>query len=86
MLREIFGSTKCGMEVVIRPTQNKVRVTYMLMLVLFSSRRIKWAGNVKHTRKMKNSYKILIVKRESKSPLGMPRHRREDSIKTILKR
>jgi len=46
MLREIFGSTKCGMEVVIRPTQNKVRVTYMLMLVLFSSRRIKWAGNV----------------------------------------
>jgi len=29
-------------------------------------------------------YRILMGKREGKRPLGRPRHRREDNIKTVL--
>jgi hypothetical protein len=34
---------------------------------------------------VRNAYKILVGKREGKRPLGRPRRRLEDNIKTDLK-
>jgi hypothetical protein len=49
------------------------------------SRRMRWAGYVKRMRAKMNTYGILVVKPEGKSPLGRPRRRWEDNIKLGLK-
>jgi hypothetical protein len=36
-------------------------------------------------RKMRNAYKILIRKLESKRPLGRPRHKWEDNLRMDLR-
>jgi hypothetical protein len=40
---------------------------------VIKSRRIRWAGNIARIREMRNTYEILIAKREGKRPLGRPR-------------
>jgi transcription termination factor 2 len=53
---------------------------------VFRSRRMRWAGHVARTGKMKNAYTILVGKREGMRPLGRPRHGRwEDNIKMDLR-
>jgi hypothetical protein len=42
---------------------------------MITSRRIRWAGEIR------NTYKILILKLEGKRPLETPRYKWEDSIK-----
>jgi hypothetical protein len=34
---------------------------------------------------MRNAYKILVGNREGERPLGIPRRRREDNVKLVLK-
>jgi hypothetical protein len=48
------------------------------------SRRIGWAGHVEHTEERRGAYRILVRKPEGRSPLGRPRRRWEDNIKTDL--
>ena len=47
------------------------------------SRRIRWAGHVKGM-KGRDVYRVLVGKPEGKRPLGRPRRRWEDNIKTDL--
>jgi len=55
---------------------NAVRVT--------KSWRKRWTGYVTCTGEMINSYIILVEKPEGKRPLGRPRHRWDDNIRTDL--
>jgi hypothetical protein len=49
------------------------------------SRRMGWARHVELKGEMRNVFCILVVKPEGKRPLGRPRRRWEDNIKTNLK-
>jgi hypothetical protein len=41
-----------------------------------------WAGHVAHIGETRGVCRVLVEKREGKRPLGTPRHRGEDPIKT----
>jgi hypothetical protein len=49
------------------------------------SRRMRWAGHVARMGEERNVYKILVGKPEGKRPLGRPRRRWEDGIRTDLR-
>jgi hypothetical protein len=49
------------------------------------SRRMRWAGHATCIGEKRNAYRILVGKQERKRPLGRPRCRREDNIKTDLR-
>ena len=48
------------------------------------SRRMRWAGNVARIGEGREVHRVLAGKPEGKRPLGRPRHRWEDNIKTDL--
>jgi hypothetical protein len=48
------------------------------------SRRMRWAGHVARMGEGRNVYRVLVGKPEGKRPLGRPRRRWEDGIKTDL--
>jgi len=48
------------------------------------SRRMRWAGHVAHVCEKRGVYRGLVGKLEGKRPLGRPRRRWEDNIKTDL--
>jgi hypothetical protein len=47
-------------------------------------RRMRWAGHVARMGKGRGMYKVLVGKREGRSPLGRPGRRWEDNIKMDL--
>ena len=47
-------------------------------------RRMRWAGHVARMRERRGVYRVLVGKPEEKSPLGRPRRRWENYIKTDL--
>jgi hypothetical protein len=49
------------------------------------SRRMRWAGHTTGIEEKRNACRILVGKPERKTPLGRPRHRWEDNIKTDLR-
>jgi hypothetical protein len=49
------------------------------------SRRMRWAGHVARMGQERNVYKVLMGKPEGKRPLGKPRRRWEDGIRTDLR-
>ena len=49
------------------------------------SRRLKWAGHEARMEESRNACRVLVGKPEGKRPLGRPRRRSEDSIKTDLR-
>jgi len=48
-------------------------------------RRMRWAGHVAHLGEERGVYMVLVGKLEGKRPLGRPRHRWVDNIRTDLK-
>ena len=48
------------------------------------SRRMRWVGHVAHMGEGRGVHRVLVGKPEGKRPLGRPRHRWEDNIKTDL--
>jgi hypothetical protein len=46
---------------------------------------MRWAGNAARRGEMRNAYKILGRKLEGKRPLGRPRHKWEDNLRTDLR-
>jgi hypothetical protein len=56
----------------------------MPVIRMTKSRRIKWTGHVVRMGKIRNAYKIFIRKPKGKRPLGRPRRRSKDNIKTDL--
>jgi hypothetical protein len=53
---------------------------------MIKSSRKRWGEHVARMGEKKNKYRILVVKLEGKRPLGRPRHRYVDIIKTNLKK
>jgi len=45
---------------------------------------MRWAGHVAHIWESRGVYRVLVEKPEGKRPLGRPRRRWEDNIKTDL--
>jgi hypothetical protein len=52
---------------------------------VIKSRRMRRAGHVARMREGRGVYRVLVGKAEGKRPLGRPRRRWEDNIKTDLK-
>jgi hypothetical protein len=52
---------------------------------MIKSRRMRWAGHVARMREKRNGYMILVGKPEGKRPLGRPRRRWAENIKTDLR-
>jgi hypothetical protein len=57
-------------------SQNIIRV--------MKSRRMRWAGHVARMGEKRGAYRILVGRSEGRRPLGRPRRRWEDNIKTDL--
>jgi hypothetical protein len=53
---------------------------------IIKSRRMRWAGHVARMGEKRNVYRLLVGKPEGKRPLGRPRHRWKNNIKTELLR
>ena len=51
---------------------------------VIKSRRMRWAGRVARMSEEREMYRILVGKPEGKSPLGRPRRRCVDNIRTDL--
>jgi hypothetical protein len=52
---------------------------------VMKSRRLRWAGHVARTEEKRGAYRALVGKPEERRPLGKPRRRWEDNIKTDLR-
>jgi len=50
----------------------------------YYSRRMRWAGHVARMGEGRGVHRVLVGKREWRRPLGRPRRRWEDNIKTDL--
>jgi len=51
---------------------------------VIKSRRMRWAGHVARMGEERGTYRVLVGKPEGKRPLGRPRHRWVDNIRTDL--
>jgi len=51
---------------------------------VIKSRRMRWAEHIARMGERRSVYGVLVGKPEGKRPLGIPRHRIEDNIKTDL--
>jgi hypothetical protein len=55
------------------------------IITIFKSRRMRLAGHVARMGENRNAYRILVGKPEGRRPLGRPRRRWVDNIKTDLR-
>jgi hypothetical protein len=55
------------------------------ILRMIKSRRMRWEGHVARTGEKRNAHGILVGKPEGKRPLGRPRRRWVDNMKTDLR-
>jgi hypothetical protein len=51
-------------------------------IIGIEKRRMKWTGHAARMGQKRNAYRIFVTKPEDKKPLGRPRRRWEDNIKT----
>lgn len=56
--------------------------TSLNIIRTIKSSKIRWTEYVENTGKERFAYKVLVEKREQSRPLGRPRNRWEDGIKT----
>jgi len=73
--------------VTVRIHNEELRDLYSLpnIVRVVKSRRMKWAGHVARTGEGIGAHRFLVGKPEGKRPLGKPRRRWEDNIKTDLR-
>ena len=55
------------------------------IVMVIKSRRLRWASHVVRMEEVRSAFKILTGTRAGKIPLGRPRRRWEDNIRTDLK-
>ena len=87
MLRRVFGAKKYEVTGECRKLHNEeLSDLYSLpnIVRVVKSRRMKWAGHVARMGEGRGVYRVLVRKSEGKRPLGRPRRRWEDNIKTEL--
>ena len=80
LLRKIFGAKRDKITAEWRKLHNTE------LHALYSSSRLRWAGNVARMEVSRNPYGVLMGRPEEKRPLGRPRRRWEDNKKWILGR
>jgi len=54
------------------------------IIQMIKSRRMRWADNVASMLERKDVYRVLVGKPDGKRPLGRPRRRWKDNIRTDL--
>ena len=59
-------------------------IYYLYLVRVIKSRRMRWAGHVARMGEERGMYRVLVGKPEGKSPLGRPRRRWADNIRTDL--
>ena len=87
VLRRIFGPRRDGVTGEWRKLHNEEFNSLYSppnIVRLIKSRRIRWAGHVARMEEGRGVHKSLVGKAEGKRPLGRPRRRWEDNIKTDL--
>jgi hypothetical protein len=88
VLRRIFGPKRDEMARGRRKLHNEeLRILYSSpsIIRMIKGRRMRWAGHVARMEEKRNAYRILVGKPEGKRPLGRPRRRWVDNIKTDLR-
>jgi hypothetical protein len=60
-------------------------VFFTYIVTVIKSKRLRWAGHVACTGEERGVYRVLVWRPEGKRPLGRPRRRWEDNIKTRLR-
>jgi hypothetical protein len=88
VLRRIFGPKRGEVTGEWRRLHNKE--LYALysspnIIRVIKSRRLRWAGHVTRMGERRGAYRALVGKPEGRKPLGRPRRRWEDNIKTDLR-
>jgi len=69
----------------IKIIHNNVLFFNVGLIRMIKSRIIKWAGQVARMGDSRGAYKVLVGKPDGRKPLGSPRRRWEDNIKTSLR-
>jgi hypothetical protein len=87
VLRRIFGPKRDEVRGEWRKLHNKeLHDLYSLpsIIRIIKSRRMRWASHVARMGEKINAYRLLVGQSEGKRPLGRPRHRWVDIIRTAL--
>ena len=86
VLRRIFGSERDEVTTEWRKLHNEeLNDLYSPNIIrVIKLRRMRWAGHVERMGKTRGVCRVLVGKHEGKRPLGRPRRRWEDNIKTDL--
>jgi hypothetical protein len=61
-----------------------VKYSIIFLIRIIKSRRMRLAGHVARMGEKRNAYRLLVGKPEGKRPLGRPRRRWVDNIRTDL--
>ncbi|KAJ4441575.1 hypothetical protein ANN_11431 [Periplaneta americana] len=88
VLRKIFGAKRDEVTGEWRKLHNaELHAFYSSPDIIrnIKSRRLRWAGHVARMGESRNAYRVLVGRQEGKRPLGRPRRRWEDNIKTDLR-
>ena len=84
VLRRIFGPKRDEVTGEWRKLHNGELYSSLNIVRVIKSRRMRWVGHVARMRERRGVYRVLVEKPEGKRPLGKPKRRWEDSIKTDL--
>jgi hypothetical protein len=86
VLRRIFGPKRDEVTGKWRRLHNEELDLYLSpnIVRVIKSRRMRWAGHVARMGEKRGAYTILVGRPEGRRPLGRPRRRWEDNIKTDL--
>ena len=87
VLRRIFGPKRDGVTEEWKKLHNEELIGLYSspnIVRVIKSRRMRWAVRVARMEQGRGVYKVLVGKPEGKRPLGRPRRRWEDNIKTDL--
>ena len=84
--RRIFGPKRDEVTGEWRKLYNELKGLYSSpnIVRVIKSRRMRWAGHVACMGEGRGVYRVLVGKPEGKRPLGRPRRRWEDNIRTDL--
>jgi hypothetical protein len=88
VLRRIFGARRKEVTVEWRRLHNEELIDLYCsptIVRVIISRRRRWAGHVALMGERRGAYRVLVGKPEGRRPLGRPRHRWENNIKTDLR-
>jgi len=88
VLRRVFGPKRDDVTGEWKKLHNEeLRDLYSLpnIVRVVKSRRMRWVGHVARMGERRGVHRVLVRKPEGKRPLGKPRRRWEDNIKTDLR-